>query len=147
MTRTIRAVLILVPILGFLAGCGTGEGKPATGAERVENVKNAAFDELSQMLTLRNEDSKEPFHKTTELARYEKLLPIACHKVKTGEIVLILGAPVSEGASDTIVAYEKEAPSTGGYVLMQDAKTIKKMSAEEFKTAGKAPGTASNARK
>ena len=73
------------------------------------------------------------------MTKYEKAFPLGCGKVKSGEIVLILRrAAPGRGRSDKILAYEKQAPESGGHVLMQDGKTIKKMTADEFKAAKKA---------
>ena len=58
----------------------------------------------------------------------------------SGDLIVQWGAPLSpEGeAAEAILAYVKTVPEQGGNVLMQDGKTIKKMTADEFKTAPKA---------
>jgi hypothetical protein len=76
--------------------------------------------------------------KLADLAKYAALCPVGYGEVKAGSVVLLFGAPIEEGASDTVLAYEKGAPESGGYVLMQDGKTIKKLTADEFKAAKKA---------
>ena len=65
---------------------------------------------------------------------------MAAEMLKSGDLVVQWGAPLSaEGASsDTVLAYVKTVPEQGGYVLMQDGKSIKKMTADEFKNAPKA---------
>ncbi len=66
--------------------------------------------------------------------------PIAVEMIKSGDLVVQWGAPLApEGeAADAILAYVKTVPEQGGKVLMQDCATIKKLSADEFKTAPKA---------
>ena len=66
--------------------------------------------------------------------------PIAVEMIKSGDLVVQWGAPLSpEGeAADAILAYVKTVPEQGGNVLMQDGRTIKKMTADEFKAAPKA---------
>jgi hypothetical protein len=63
--------------------------------------------------------------------------PNAVEMVKTGELVVRWGAPLlPEGeAGDVVLAYVKAVPEQGGSVLMQDGRTIKKMTADEFKSA------------
>jgi len=66
--------------------------------------------------------------------------PIAVGMIKSGDLVVQWGAPLSpEGkAANAILAYVKTVPERGGNVLMQDSMTINKMTADEFKTAPKA---------
>ena len=66
--------------------------------------------------------------------------PMAMEMIKSGDLVVKWGTPLSpEGAiADAVLAYVKTVPEQGGYVLLQDGKTIRKMTAEEFKTAPKA---------
>jgi hypothetical protein len=56
--------------------------------------------------------------------------------IRTGDVVYIWGAGYADGAKQ-VVAYEKKAPTEGGYVLLQDG-TVKKMTADEFKSAPQA---------
>jgi hypothetical protein len=47
--------------------------------------------------------------------------------------------PIPEGqTSSAILAYIKTVPDRGGNVLMEDGRTIKKLTAEEFRAAPKA---------
>jgi hypothetical protein len=68
--------------------------------------------------------------------------PNAVQMMKAGELIVQWGAPLSqEGENpDAVLAYLKTAPEQGGGVLMQDGKTIKKMTADEFRSAPKAAG-------
>jgi hypothetical protein len=141
MVRVVRlsVALALVSVVGLLPGCGSGTPTPATGADRKENVENMSFDQLKQMLELwKGDGGGKPPAKVADLAKYEKIHPLAVRKLKTGEIVFFYGAPVQDSASNTVLAYEKQAPESGGYVLMGDGTTIKKMTADDFKSANKA---------
>jgi hypothetical protein len=141
MVRFVRVslALALVSVVGLLPGCGSGTPKPATGADRKENVENMSFDQLKQMLELwKGDGGGKPPAKVADLAKYEKIHPLAAHKLKKGDIVFFYGAPIQESASDTVLAYEKQAPESGGHVLMEDGTTVKKLTAEEFKSAKKA---------
>jgi hypothetical protein len=69
-------------------------------------------------------------------------MPTGYLELKSGKIIALWGARLSDGDADKVYAYEKATPESGGFVLMADGKTIKKMTAEEFKSAPKAAGQA-----
>jgi hypothetical protein len=62
--------------------------------------------------------------------------------IKSGDLINQWGAPLSAdvGPADAVLAYVKTVPEQGGNVLMQDGKTLNKMTADEFKAAPKAGG-------
>ena len=67
--------------------------------------------------------------------------------LRTGNIVLLYGATLPDtdedpGHADSreVLAYHKEVPESGGYVLLLN-RTVKKMTAEEFKAAPRPPGS------
>lgn len=68
--------------------------------------------------------------------------PNALALLKSGELVVAWGAPLvaDGGGADAVLAYVKSVPEQGGHVLMQDGRTIKPMTADEFKSARKAGG-------
>ena len=73
-----------------------------------------------------------------ELTKYQMGWPSGYKSVKEGTIIVVWGAPLQEGVTDKVLAYEKQVAESGGFVLMQDGKTVKKMTADEFKAAPKA---------
>jgi hypothetical protein len=143
MTDIVRTGFVLV--MGCLAcleaGCGSGKVNlsPEDGAEKVRENSMA---ELGEMLRLHKANTGKPPARTADLAKLAIAYPGGVRRVKNGDVVLLLGAPIAEGASDKILAYEKQAPETGGYVLMQDATTIKKVNPDVFRSSPKAPGKA-----
>ena len=68
--------------------------------------------------------------------------PGAVEMLRSGQLVVQWGAPLTpEGEStDAVLAYVKAVPEQGGQVLLQDGRTIKTMTADEFKAAPKAAG-------
>ena len=68
--------------------------------------------------------------------------PIAVEMIRSGDLIVQWGAPMSpEGATaGSVLAYVKTVPEQGDDVLMDDGRTIKKMTPEEFKAAPKAVG-------
>lgn len=135
-------ILMLGAMFGFTGGCNS-EPKPLSPDDAVEQGKLNMMRELGEMLVLYKGDHNKPPKSAADLAKFEAGFQIGYLRVKEGEIVLLWGAPIQEGASETILAYEKAVPEVGGYVLMQDGTTVKKVTADEFKAASKAPGTAS----
>ncbi len=77
-----------------------------------------------------------------ELERKGQGFPNAMQMVKSGELIVQWGASTSpdRGSADAVLAYIVTVPEQGGSVLMQDGNTIKRMTADEFKTARKAAG-------
>jgi hypothetical protein len=57
--------------------------------------------------------------------------------LKGGDYVFIYGVTplqMTQGTSNTVLGYEKDTPTKGGYALYGDA-SVKKMTADEFKKA------------
>jgi hypothetical protein len=79
--------------------------------------------------------------KPADLARYESGAPLGYLAVKSGEIIIVPGATMpgegEKSGTEAIVAYEKNAPTAGGYVLLHNG-TVKQMTAAEFQAAPKA---------
>lgn len=127
----------------LLTGCNSGqESLPPDDA--AEQVRRNSVEEVAELLRLykANHSNKAPA-KASDLASYEVGFPSGFAKVKQGSIVVIWNTAFVDGASDKIIAYEKEAPESGGYVLMQDGTTVKKLTTEAFKAAPKAAGSGS----
>ncbi|WP_435015919.1 hypothetical protein TA3x_003476 [Tundrisphaera sp. TA3] len=127
----------LVLSLIMAAGCGS-EKKPLSEADAAIQSRTEGLNEVGSLLTLYKGDHKKAPAKAQDLARYEPGLPIGYQRIKSGDVVVMWGAPVVEGGEQSVLAYEKSAPESGGYVLMQDGATVKEMTSEEFKAAPKA---------
>jgi hypothetical protein len=141
MFRIVRAGLAVLVgvVVGSTAGCGTSGGSAAV---REETFHNASLQEVGDLYRSHLTDAGKPPTKAAEFAKYEMGLPTGYKELKSGNVVVFWGAPLSDSASDTVLAYEKTTPESGGYVLMQDGKTIERMTADQFKSAPKAPGKA-----
>ncbi len=81
-------------------------------------------------------DRQKPPSKVADLSAVEPMLPIAASAIRQGDLVYVWGTTLSPGGNG-VVAYEKDAPTGGGWVLTQDG-TIKQMTAAEFQAAPKA---------
>jgi hypothetical protein len=133
----VRINLAIGLLLGLSAGCGSGKsGVDSNPSE--EAYKEASLGEVGDLLRNRKTENAPPPKKASDLVRYRAGWPSGYKMVEGGSVVVIWGAPLQDGASDKVIAYEKQAPESGGYVLMQDGMTIKKMTADQFKAAPKA---------
>jgi hypothetical protein len=121
-------------VLAALAGCGGGDSSPSQPPGVEDHLK-----ELGQTLKSLAETNQKPPAKPAELDSIEPMLPTSYVPIRNGDIVYFWGATYSTGGNSgtTVVAHEKNAPSSGGFVLMQDG-TVKKLSAAEFQAAPKA---------
>jgi len=114
-----------------LTGCG--DNKPVVGQK--PTTKNGLEELANTIRSIQDSQMKLP-GSLAELTQYEPGLPAGYEMIKSGEIVYFWGAGIkSEGS--TIIAYEKSAPTEGGYVLLQDG-SIKQVSSGEFSSASKA---------
>ncbi|MBN9122580.1 MAG: hypothetical protein J0I06_26105 [Planctomycetes bacterium] len=115
---------------GALVGCGSNQTPPPP------DPKQAALEEVYALYKLRAEQGKPPARRVEELYPFENAYPIGYAAVKSGEVVVNWTAPPSSNSS-AVLAYQKEAPSAGGWVAFQDG-TVKHLTAEEFAAAPKA---------
>lgn len=72
-----------------------------------------------------------------DLNEYEASLPVAYSKIQSGDYVVLWGVGLNASAANVVLAYEKDAATQGGLVLMLDG-TVKTLSAAEFQAAPKA---------
>lgn len=112
------------------------------GAARADDEKVQPNDLKQIGLAYHNyysETNKGP-KKAEDLAPYfEKSKKLLDH-LKSKRIEFYYGVgltEMTEGTSNTILAYEKDVPKKGGLALYGDG-SVKKLTAEEFKTATKA---------
>jgi hypothetical protein len=141
MLRIAGFCFILTSLLGLSAGCGSSGGGGSFEAAP-DNGERYPLIEVGDILRNRMLDTTQPARNPAEIARYENAGPTAFSKIQKGELVVIWGANPQPGASDKVLAYEKQTPQSGGFVLMQDGTTVKKLTAAEFQSAPKAGGAA-----
>ena len=125
---------------GLAAGCAssTGPGGTAKGPAVEDHLR-----EVGTMLTLLSGETRRGYGNPADLARYEQGCPFGYQAVKSGAVVVVPGATMpGEGeatGTEAVIAYEKDVPTKGGYVLLHNGK-VKQMTADEFRSAPKAKG-------
>jgi hypothetical protein len=116
--------------LGLIAGC------TSSSTISTDDARKMALEELGRMLKALPDDGRKPPTKLAELEPIEPMIPLAGPMIRSGDINYVWGAAYVSGGKN-VIAYEKSAPSDGGYVLLEDG-SVKKMTASEFQSAPKA---------
>lgn len=133
---------VAVPtLIGFamFAGCDQLQGSKKDEKVLVgDSMEEKALEEVGTLYRAYLDEAKRPPRKVGDFAKDGPGYPFGYDWLVRGDLVAVWGTNLDEAAADAVLAYEKKAPEQGGFVLMQDGKTIKKMSAEEFKAAPKA---------
>ena len=147
---------ILVGVASLLTGCskatvtsqaggnapnvsqGVGKLLPAVGRETV-------MQDLRQIgiyYRLEVDTAGQGPAKLEDWRELKKDLPKLYQAIEEGRFVVIWNTSpglMSEGPSRTVLAYEKDAPTKGGVVLLGDG-SVRQMSVAEFQAAPKAKG-------
>jgi hypothetical protein len=127
--------VMLWSLLGLiLIGCGGPAEIVAISSEE------RGLKELGELYRNFADKSKRSPRSFKEFNVKGQQFPMAATMINSGDLVVQWGAPLlPEGATvDAVLAYVKRVPDEGGNVLMQDGRTVKKMTAEEFKATTKA---------
>lgn len=124
-----RFVMWAVVCLVVAGGCRSGaSNKPASEGDNEQALK-----ELGEVYQYLAYEKRNPPVRATDLEEHEGSLQVALPKVRSGELVVAWGAGYTPG-SGGVLAYEKDAPTSGGKVLLRNG-TVKQVSAAEFATA------------
>ena len=137
MTRISRWVLVWVSTVSLISGCGGASNAPVTK----EVMEETALSDVAELYRGYTSLKKKPPTKISDFASMEMMSPIGYEAVRSGTIIVRMGAVLPDtgeepgkGPGDEVLAYQKQVPESGGQVLMLN-RTIRKMTAEEFKTA------------
>jgi hypothetical protein len=137
MAQKLKVLLAaLLPALAAAAGCsGSGGG----GGD--QTPQQEALQEVADMIRAAAQPNGRGPAKLADFDKVRSMYPRGYEAVKSGEVVVLWGAGVKgEGEmakGGEVVAYEKDAPANGGYVLLSGGE-IKKVTAAEFGAAPKA---------
>jgi hypothetical protein len=135
-----NSVISLIVILICLGACGCGQD-PATELTGEGLTAKHMLTDLGLLLQDLAANNRPVPTNQTEMAAHDALWPSVSPGLVNNEIVYQWGGRIDPAGGETVLAYEKKAPSEGGWVLMQDG-TVKQITADEFKAAPKAPTAA-----
>ncbi len=134
---------VCLVLISLMPGCG-GEGSRVSGTPD-ENLFLESFAEDYRMYSI---SKKQPPRKMDDMKILQTMASPAMAEVRNGNILVEWGATLpdtkeepGQSTAPEVLAYGKEVPEKGGYVLHLD-RTVTRMTAEEFKAApkaGKAP--------
>jgi hypothetical protein len=135
--RFLLFVALIIP-LGPVAGCGGPAGVPVTAENRAE----IALSDVGELYRQYPFSNHKPPKKISDFAPLDSMAPLGLKALRDGDVVARSGVviedvnegPATRDSADEVIAYAKDAPTAGGDVLMHN-RTVRKMTAEEFKAA------------
>lgn len=122
--------LVLTFSLAWLVGCTTGDPAPPPSP-----VKDG-LEELGEVYKFLAAQNLRPPAKKSDFDEHEAAMQTAHAKIGAGDYVVYYGVGYAASSSD-ILAYEKDAATAGGKVLLRNG-TVKQLTASEFQAAPKA---------
>ncbi len=136
-----RKPFITICLLSLAAaGCGGSSGGPMTK----DQGEDQALTQIGELCRHYQFMKKKGPDKLTDLAPVKTQAASGYEALANGKAVLLYGATLpsisedaGEGPGDEVLAYMAEVPQSGGKVLMLN-RTVKTMSADDFKAAKKA---------
>ena len=141
-SNAIAVATTLVVSLCLAAGCGGGTD--AAVAEADQSMEAQGLRNLGAMYRVASESLSRPPKTIAELRRAEVQVPGGFSDIGETNVAIYLGVTLpptsgasADGASETVLAYDRMVPHQGGYVLLLDG-SVKKLTAAEFKAAKKA---------
>ena len=123
----LAALFLVTPI-----GCGGGSNDATSSGQ--PSGKDALSDFASLLKELKVAGKRAPL-RVADLGDADATNPAGTGALTRGEITYFWGNGIGEGQA--VIAYGKEVPTAGGFVLLQDG-TVKTMTAAEFAAAPKA---------
>jgi hypothetical protein len=133
---TWAARIVVFGLAAGLAGCSRSVTVSDVPAQQV------ALQEVGELIRATTQPGGRRPSKVSDFDSLRSQFPNGYQAVKSGDVVVLWGAGVAgegeaaKGGGD-VIAYEKDAPTQGGYVLLTSGE-VKKMSASEFQSAPKA---------
>jgi hypothetical protein len=134
MTRFVAISAVLTLSL-WLTGCSGGP-RPADQSDPAAAQKAGELEEIYNLLALYVEQTGRSPTSVKELASLENAYPAGFEQIRSAHVVVVWGGKPDKNAT-AVLAYEKNTPTEGGWVLLANG-TIKQMTTDEFKATPKA---------
>jgi len=125
--------MTVAALLTVALGCGGG-GKSSSSTSPTD--KDNAEDVAAMLKEFGAAQKRAPagVHELTDATASH---PVGHAAVLSKDYVVYWRVPVTTGSNTTVLAYQKDVPTKGGTVVMQDG-SLKEMTAAEFAAAPKA---------
>lgn len=138
MIGAIGPMALGVALVFAVAGCSESQAERESRTVIKDSMEETALKEVGSLYQACIDQNSRPPKSVKDFSKDAAALPFGYDWLSRGDLVAFWGATLSDAGSGAVLAYEKKAPEKGGYVLMQDGKTVKTMTADEFKAAPKA---------
>jgi hypothetical protein len=130
--------LVLLLLAALLTGCSDSGKKSVT---QVASKNDLMLEVVGLIRSHCAARGKGP-QKISDLAPFETEYHLGFQAVKNGDVIIVWGGTVAgEGSNSSntgaVVAYDKDATTSGGEVAFENG-TVKKLTAAEFQAAPKA---------
>ncbi len=135
--------VVITLCAGLLAGCSSSERAKAANQEKAD-PQAVKLQGVMHLLHVAARQTGHPPAGLADLDPFQTKWQEAYNSMKSGDFVVLWGTPVNwamsskgkdeAGKPELVLAYGKDVPSAGGYVLTSAGK-ITKMSAAEFVAA------------
>ncbi|WP_165252565.1 hypothetical protein [Paludisphaera soli] len=133
----LAAFALTLGLVATLAGCGE-TAAPLTAENKTEFVLNDVGEMYRQFAFAK----KKPAATVADFAPLEQIAPLGLKALRDGDVIGragveiqdVMEGPATTDPADAVLAYAKEVPTSGGPVLMHN-RTVKQMTADEFKAA------------
>jgi hypothetical protein len=115
----------------FLAVLAAGCGQSSNNIEPQERDLSEIF-EVYQ--TYMKAHKQQPPEKLSDFKNFKRINAAALRSLEEGKYVIVWG--VKDRDAGTVLAYEKDAPTNGGWAVMADGK-VKRLDAQAFENVPK----------
>ena len=136
-----RSIIAACGLALLAAGCGSSNG-PLTS----DDADQILLRDVGELCRHYQFSKKKPPQKVTDVQTVRSMGANGCDALASGKIALLCNATLPDldedpghSESNEILAYMKDVPQNGGHVLLLN-RTIKKMTADEFKAAPRPAG-------
>ena len=142
MIRNSRSLVssLVIGLAWMTVGCG-GASKSSTPDSPMDGI---ILNEVGEAYRFHSALKGKPPEKFADIEKMEGISPSGVQALKKGDVIVQWGVKLPDLGEEPgkvpapeILAYQKQVPEQGGYVLQLD-RTIRKMTVDEFKAAPKA---------
>ncbi|AMV38045.1 hypothetical protein [Planctomyces sp. SH-PL62] len=137
-SHQLAALALSLGLVATITGCGGPETAPLTETNKTDFVLN----DIGEMYRQYAFSKKKPANSLADFAPLDTVAPLGFKALKDGDVIAragveikdVMEGPATTDPADDVLAYAKEVPTSGGLVLMHN-RTVKQMTADEFKAA------------